>query len=78
MAVCYLKSQCLCTKCANLGVSSHEDLRVLELSDLCNPCVRRLRTSYVGVVSAKFDQPLIDMVRVSRGQKPVAMEESHA
>jgi hypothetical protein len=70
MAICYVRTEKLCAACAALGVGEEAyemspAVRAVELNDVCTPCVKHLRTAYVGVVNHKKDQVLLDKVAAS-------------
>jgi hypothetical protein len=69
MSVCIVKQGHLCSNCSALchhvEVKDMETLSAIELNDLCLPCVRALKSSYVDVVSYKHSQDLIDRVKAN-------------
>lgn len=67
MSICYIRTDKLCETCAALGVGEEgydmsPAVRAVELNDICSPCVKHLKTAYIGVVNHKKDQELLDKV----------------
>lgn len=65
MSVCIFKFHHFCDTCKPLGVpipNGNPEHKAVEVNDLCYPCVRGSKASYVGPVSRKFDSALIEAV----------------
>lgn len=79
MAICYIKHTYLCDTCGACGTYDGTESTAVELNDLCGQCIRKMRVSYVGVVSAKSDQSVIDAVKLKspwcQAHKPVGLFE---
>lgn len=76
MSVCLVKQSGLCQTCCNHGIPGPEpDQRVLEINDLCYPCIRGMKGSYIGAVNAKRKEILRSVMQISPWYKEHGMPE---
>lgn len=61
-AICTVKDSGLCPTCIKLGLPTYDGgnetrdgstMRIVELCDLCRPCVRRLRSCFICTINAR-------------------------
>lgn len=65
MSVCVVKYHHLCEPCrahCHSIPNGNPEHSAVELNDLCSLCVKTLKNSYVGVVSARHDWGLLEAV----------------